>query len=74
MGGSQRDQRAAQDKPSRPSARTASLIDWVPEDNQSESSLTNVDSVYQQLEALDAKDQEELMNRYGGKEGNFSEA
>ena len=62
------------EKASRPNARVAQLIDWSPEDNGDEPTTSNVDAVYQQLEAMSQEDQEQLMNRYGGKEGNFSEA
>ena len=54
--------------------RTAQLIDWCPEDNESDSGTTAVDSIYQQLNALPKDDQEELMTRLGAQEGNFSEA
>ena len=52
----------------------AQLIDWSPEDNESDSGTTMVDSIYQQLNALPKDDQEELMTRLGAQEGNFSEA
>ena len=52
----------------------AQLIDWNPEDNESDSGTTTVDSLYQQLYALPKDDQEELMTRMGAQEGNFSEA
>ena len=52
----------------------AQLIDWSPEDNESNSRATAVDSLYQQLNALQKDDQEELMLRMGAQEGNFSEA
>ena len=54
--------------------RTAQLIDWSPEDNESDSGATAVDTLYQQLNALPKDDQEELMTRMGAQEGNFSEA
>ena len=41
--------------------RTAQLIDWSPEDNKSNSGVTVVDLLYQQLNALPKDDQEELM-------------
>ena len=50
----------------------AQLIDWSPEDNESDSVM--VDSFYQQLNALPKEDQEELMTKLGAQEGNFSEA
>ena len=53
---------------------TAQLINWNPEDNESDSSTTMVDSIYHQLNALPKDDQEELMTRPGAQEGNFSEA
>ena len=53
---------------------TAQLIDWSPEDNESNSGTTTVDTIYQQLNALPKDDQEELMTRLGAQEGNFSEA
>ena len=53
---------------------TAQLIDWSPEDNESDSSTTTVDSIYQQLNVLPKEDQEELMTRLGAQEGNVSEA
>ena len=53
---------------------TTQLIDWSPEDNESDSGTTTVDSIYQQLNALPKDDQEELMTRLGAQEGNFSEA
>ena len=52
----------------------AQLIDWNPEDNESESGTTAVDSIYHQLNVLPKDDQEELMTRLGAQEGNFSEA
>jgi hypothetical protein len=61
-------------KQPRTNTRTAQLIDWTPEDNETESSITKVDHLHQQLETLSSKDQEELMNCLGAKEGNFSEA
>ena len=54
--------------------RTAQLIDWSPEDNESNSGTTAVDSIYQQLNALLKDDQEELMTQLGAQEGNFLEA
>ena len=59
---------------SAPIQSTAQLIDWSPEDNESDSGTTVVDSIYQQLNALPKEDQEELMMRMGAQEGNFSEA
>ena len=53
---------------------TTQLIDWSPEDNESNSGTTMVDSIYQQLNALPKDDQEELMTRLGAQEGNFLEA
>ena len=53
---------------------TAQLINWSPEDNESDSGTTTVDSIYQRLNALPKDDQEELMTRLGAQEGNFSEA
>ena len=53
---------------------TAQLIDWSPEDNESDSGTTTVDSIYQQLNTLPKDDQEELMTQLGAQEGNFSEA
>ena len=53
---------------------TAQLINWSPEDNESDSSTTTVDSIYQQLKVLPKDDQEELMTRLGAQEGNFLEA
>ena len=53
---------------------TAQLIDWGPEDNESDSGTTAVDSIYQQLNTLPKEDQEELMTRMGAQEGNFLEA
>ena len=53
---------------------TTQLINWNPEDNESDSGTTTVDSIYQQLNALPKDDQEELMTRLGAQEGNFSEA
>ena len=52
----------------------AQLIDWSPEDNESDSGTTIVDSIYQQPNALRKEDQEELMTRMGAQEGNFLEA
>ena len=52
----------------------AQLIDWSPEDNESDSGTTAVDSIYHQLNMLLKEDQEELMTRMGAQEGNFSEA
>ena len=40
---------------------TAQLIDWSPEDNESNYGTTTVDSIYQQLNTLPKDDQEELM-------------
>ena len=45
--------------------RTAQLIDWRPEDNKSDSGMTVVNSLYQQLNALPKNDQEELMTKLG---------
>ena len=53
---------------------TAQLIDWSPEDNESNSGMTAVNSLYQQLNTLPKDNQEELMMRMGAHEGNFSEA
>ena len=53
---------------------TTQLINWSPEDNESNSGTTMVDSIYQQLNMLPKEDQEELMTRLGAQEGNFSEA
>ena len=53
---------------------TAQLINWSPEDNESDSGTMVVDTIYQQLNALPKDDQEELMTRLGAQEGNFSEA
>ena len=53
---------------------TVQLIDWNPEDNESDSGTTMVDSIYQQLNVLPKDDQEELMTRLGAQEGNFLEA
>ena len=53
---------------------TAQLIDWSPEDNESDSGITMVDSIYQKLNVLPKDDQEELMTQLGAQEGNFSEA
>ena len=53
---------------------TMQLIDWSPEDSESDSGTTTVDSIYQQLNVLPKDDQEELMTRLGAQEGNFSEA
>ena len=61
-------------KQKRTNTRTAQLIDWSPEDNESESGTTMVESIYQQLNAMPKEDQEELMTRMGAQEGNFSEA
>ena len=52
----------------------AQLIDWSPEDNESDSGMTAVDSLYQQLNALPKEDQEELMTKLGAQEGNVLEA
>ena len=54
--------------------RMAQLIDWSPEDNESDLGTMAVDSLYQQLNALPKDDQEELMMRMGAQEGNFLEA
>ena len=43
----------------------AQLIDWSPEDNESDSGTTAVNSIYQQLKVLPKEDQEELMTRMG---------
>ena len=53
---------------------TAQLINWSPEDNESNSGTTAVNSLYQQLNALPKDDQEELMTWMGAQEGNFLEA
>ena len=53
---------------------TVQLINWSPEDNESDSGTTAVDSIYQQLNTLPKEDQKELMTRMGAQEGNFSEA
>ena len=53
---------------------TTQLINWSPEDNESESGTTTVDSIYHQLNALPKDNQEELMTRMGAQEGNFLEA
>ena len=53
---------------------TVQLINWSPEDNESDSGTTMVDSIYQQLNVLPKDDQEELMMRLGAQEGNFLEA
>ena len=50
---------------------TAQLINWSPEDNESNSGATTVDSIYQQLNALPKEDQEELMTIMGAQEGKF---
>ena len=52
---------------------TMQLIYWSPEDNESDSGTTTVDSIYQQLNML-PKDDQELMTRLGAQEGNFLEA
>ena len=52
----------------------AQLIDWSPEDNESNSGTTVINSIYQQLNVLPKEDQEELMTRMGAQEGNVSEA
>ena len=54
--------------------QTAQLIDWSPEDNESNSGTMVVDTLYQQLNALPKDNQEELMTRMGAQEGNFLEA
>ena len=53
---------------------TAQLINWSPEDNESDLGTTAIDFIYQQLNALPKEDQEELMTKMGAQEGNFSEA
>ena len=53
---------------------TAQLINWSPEDNESNSGTTIIKSIYQQLNVLLKEDQEELMTRMGAQEGNFLEA
>ena len=45
--------------------QTAQLINWSPEDNESDSGMTAVNTLYQQLNALPKDDQEELMTRMG---------
>ena len=52
----------------------AQLIDWNPEDNESNLGTTMVDSLYQQLNALPKDNQEDLMMRMGVQEQNFLEA
>ena len=54
--------------------QTAQLINWSPEDNESDSGAMAVDTLYQQLNTLLKDDQEELMTRMGDQEGNFLEA
>ena len=54
--------------------QTAQLIDWSPEDSESDSGMIAVDTLYQQLNALPKDNQEELMTRMGAQEGNFLEA
>jgi hypothetical protein len=54
--------------------RITQLIDWMPKDNESEPTATNVDYLHQQLESLSKDDQEVLMNQLGAKEGDFLEA
>ena len=61
-------------KQKRVNTHTTQLIDWSPEDNESNSGTTAVDTIYQQLNVLPKDDQEELMTRLGAQEGNFSEA
>ena len=61
-------------KQKRTNTCTAQLIDWSPEDNESDLGTTTVNSIYQQLNTLPKEDQEELMMRMGAQEGNFSEA
>ena len=61
-------------KQKRTNTHTAQLIDWSPEDNESESGTTAVESIYQQLNMLPKEDQEELMTKLGAQEGNFLEA
>ena len=51
--------------------QTTQLIDWSPEDNKSDSGMTAVDTLYQQLNALPKDDQEELMIRMGAQRGKF---
>ena len=53
---------------------TAQLIDWSPEDNESKSGTTTIESIYHQLNTLPKEEQEELMTKMGAQEGNFSEA
>ena len=53
--------------------QTAQLIDWSPEDNESDSGMTVVNTLYQQLNTLPKDDQEELMTRMGAQEGNVLE-
>ena len=52
---------------------TAQLINWNPEDNESNSGTTTVNSIYHQLNALPKDNQEELMTKLGAQEGNFLE-
>ena len=54
--------------------QTAQLIDWSPEDNESNSGMTAVDVLYQQLNALPKDNQKELIMRMGAQEGNVLEA
>ena len=61
-------------KQKRTNTQMAQLIDWSPEDNESDLGTTTVDSIYHQLNMLPKEDQEELMTRMGAQEGNFSEA
>ena len=61
-------------KQKRTNMRTAQLIDWSPEDNESNVGTTTVESIYQQLNDLPKDNQEELMTRLGAQEGNFLEA
>ena len=49
----------------------AQLIDWSPEDNESNSGTMAVDSLYQQLNTLLKDNQEELMTCMGAQEGNL---
>ena len=61
-------------KQKRTNTWTAQLIDWSPEDNESDTGTTTVNSIYHQLNMLPKEDQEELMTRMGAQEGNFLEA
>ena len=58
----------------RTNMHTAQLIDWSPEDNESDSGMMTVESIYQQLNALPKEEQEELMTKMGAQEWNFLEA